>query len=118
VTPEEHLADSTLGLAVFEAVHRMCAAFGPVGVRTTASQVAFRRRRGFAYVWLPGRYLRRPQAEVVLSIALDRELTSPRFKEVVHPARTTWQHDLEVRDVTDLDDEVRGWLHEAYLAAA
>jgi predicted flap endonuclease-1-like 5' DNA nuclease len=30
-------------------------------------------------------YLARPQAEIVLSIALDRKMASPRFKEVAHP---------------------------------
>jgi hypothetical protein len=117
VTPEEFLADSSLGRAVFETVHRITSSFGEVDVRTTPSQITFRRRRGFAYVWLPGRYLARPQAEVVLSIALDRELTSPRFKEVAHPATRIWQHHLEVTDITGLDDEVRAWLRSAYDAA-
>jgi hypothetical protein len=118
VTPDEFLADSALGRSVFEAVHRIISSFGDVEVKTTRSQVAFRRRRGFAYVWLPGKYLDRPQAEVVLSIALDRELASPRFKEVAHPARRIWQHHLEIVDITDVDDEVREWLRAAYAAAA
>jgi hypothetical protein len=63
-------------------------------------------------------YLRAPQAEVVLSIAMDRELTSPRFKEVAHPSPRTWQHHLEIRDVADVDDEIKAWLREAYVHAA
>jgi hypothetical protein len=117
VTPEEFLADSALGRAVLETVHGIVSSFGDVEIRTTASQITFRRGRGFAYVWLPGRHLARPQAEVVLSIALDRKLTSPRFKEVAHPARRIWQHHLEVTDITDLDDEVRTWLQAAYEAS-
>lgn len=117
MTPDEYLADSALGRSVFETVHEVVSSFGDVEVRTTSSQIALRRRRGFAYLWLPGRYLARPQAEVVLSVALDRELTSPRFKEVAHPAPRIWQHHLEVRDVADLDDEVRDWLRAAYDAA-
>ncbi|HSK90808.1 MAG TPA: DUF5655 domain-containing protein [Euzebyales bacterium] len=88
--------------------------FGAVEVRTTKSQIAFRRRRGFAYVWLPPRYLRAPQAEVVLSIALDHALPSPRFKEIAHPARGVWQHHLQIGDVAEVDDEVREWLRAAY----
>lgn len=88
-----------------------------VTVRTSKSQVAFRRRRGFAYLWLPGMYLAKPSAEVVLSIALDRELASGRFKEVVHPSPRVWMHHLEIRSLDDLDDEVSGWLRSAYDAA-
>jgi hypothetical protein len=114
VTPEEFLGDLALGHAVFETVNGFLSAAGDVAIRTTKSQIAFRRRRGFAYLWLPGRYLERPQAEVVLSIALDRELRSPRFKEIAHPSPGIWQHHLEVRDIGDVDEEVRGWLRDAY----
>jgi len=45
--------------------------------------------------------------------ALDRREESPRFKEVAHPAPAHWVHHLEVRAVTDVDEEVVGWLREA-----
>lgn len=92
-------------------------AIGPAETRVTKSQVAFRRRRGFAYVWLPGQYLAHPGADVVLSIALPRQVESPRWKEVAHPAPGTWMHHLEVRDLGELDDEVLGWLRVAFEAA-
>ena len=82
-------------------------------VRTSRSQVAFRRRRGFAYLWVPGRHLRGPAAPVVLSIALDRRVESDRFTEVAHPAPTVWMHHLELPTPDELDDEVAGWLREA-----
>jgi hypothetical protein len=114
VTPEEFLGESSTGRAVFAALEELLAGLPDVEVRTTRSQIAFRRRRGFAYLWLPGMYLRQPRTEVVLSIATDREIRSPRFAEVVHPAPGTWQHHLDVRDTRDLDDEVARWLREAY----
>lgn len=117
VTPEEFLGDSDLARSVFEIVNRSLSSFDDVTVRTSKSQIAFKRRRGFAYIWLPRMYLERPQAEVVLSIALDREVASPRFKEVAHPSPGIWQHHLEVRAVDDVDDEVREWLDAAYRAA-
>ena len=91
---------------------------GPVHVRTTRSQVSFRRERGFAYLWLPGRWLAKPGAEVVLSIALDRRDGSPRFKEVVHPAPKVWMHHLEVHALDDVDEQVVDWLREAQAHAA
>jgi len=88
-------------------------AFGPVDIRTSKSQVAFRRSRGFAYLWVPGQYLKRPGADVVLSIALGRCDDSNRFKEVVHPSPKHWMHHLEIQRVEEIDDEVVGWLREA-----
>jgi hypothetical protein len=113
VEPEEFFAGRPLGLAVYERVRSIVDGFGPVEARVSKSQVAFRRRRGFAYLWLPGMYLANPAAEVVLSIALRRCIESPRWKEVVRPAPATWIHHLEIRDVAELDDEVASWLREA-----
>ena len=114
VTPEECLASEPEALAVLRGVEALLARSG-IGctVRTSRSQVAFRRRRGFAYLWVPGRYLNRPAAPVVLSIALGRALTSARFKEVAHPAPKVWMHHLELHTAEELDDEVAAWLREA-----
>ena len=86
---------------------------GPVDVRTTQSQVAFRRARGFAYLWLPGQYFAKPAAHVVLSFALGRHDPSPRLKEVVHPSPRHSMHHQEINDADDIDDQVVGWLREA-----
>jgi Domain of unknown function (DUF5655) len=111
--PEDFFADHPDARAVFEKVRSVLNRLGPLEVRTSKSQVAFRRKRGFAFLWLPGRYLSKPAAEIVLSIALGRHDPSARFKEVAHPAPTQWMHHLEILDVGDIDDEVIGWLREA-----
>jgi len=113
VEPEVLLPGNAVALAVFERVRSALEALGPLEVRTSKSQVAFRRVRGFAYLWVPGLYLRRPGADVVLSFALGRRAESGRFKEVVHPSPRHWMHHLEIQGVDDVDDEVVGWLREA-----
>ena len=112
-TPDAFFAEHPLGLAAFDRVCEMLGETGAFEVRVSRSQVGFRRRRGFAYLWLPGQYLRNPTAEVVLSIPLDRRDDSPRFKEVVAVSPRHWMHHLELRAVGDLDDEVLAWLREA-----
>lgn len=112
-TPEQFFAGCELGLAAFEEICERVRASGPFEVRVSKSQVALRRRRGFAYLWLPGQYLARPTAEVVLTIALGRAVESARFKEVAHPNSAEWMHHLEIRALSDLDDEVGTWLREA-----
>jgi hypothetical protein len=100
-------------MAAYERVLAAVAPIEGVAVRTSRSQVAFRRRHGFAYLWLPGRYLAKPSAEVVLSIALGRRDASERFKEVAHPAASQWIHHLELQSIDDVDEEVLAWLAEA-----
>ena len=103
-----------LGRDAYRTVLVFLRGLGEVEVRITKSQVAFRRRKGFAWLWLPGRWLRDPGADVVLSIALGEADPSPRFKQVVHPAPTVWMHHLELHALEDLDDEVEGWLGRAF----
>jgi hypothetical protein len=110
---EQFFAGHPVALAVHDRVQSVLDTAGGCTVRVSRSQVAFRRRRGFAYLWLPGQYLTRPAAEVVLTIALDRCDPSPRWKEVVHPAGARWIHHLEVHGPADVDDEVAGWLRES-----
>ena len=98
---------------MFREVLGVVEALGPFELRVTKSQVAFRRKLGFAFVWMPGQYLRHPASEVVLTIALGRPVPSERFKEVAHPSPAQWMHHLEIHDVTDIDAEVEGWLREA-----
>ena len=106
-----------LGLAAFTAVREALSSFGDCSVRVSHSQVAFRRRVGFAVLWLPGQYLRNPGADVVLSIALGRLVPSPRFKQVAPPSPSQWVHHLELRTVDDIDEQVADWLAEAAVRA-
>jgi hypothetical protein len=116
--PERLFADEPGAAEAYRVVRGMVEGIGPADVRTTKSQVAFRRGRGFAYLWLPVAWARRTEVEVVLSIALARHDDSTRWKQVAQPARDTWMHHLEVREVGELDAEVLGWLREAYAHAA
>jgi hypothetical protein len=110
---EDLFEGSRLGLVVLDRVRTVLAGLGPFEERASRSQVTFRRRRGFAWLWRPGRYLRRPAADVVLTFALGRPEASSRLKEVVHPSAAHWVHHLEVHDVAEIDDEVVAWLREA-----
>jgi hypothetical protein len=116
-TVEEYFDGSPRGLELFDAVAGVIASIGPAEIRVTKSQVAFRRRRGFAYVWRPGQYVR-SDIPAVLSIALPGRLDSERFKAVAHPAAKVWMHHLELVDPGQVDAEVVGWLAEAYRAAS
>jgi hypothetical protein len=113
-TPEQVFSGSPEGLQICAAVQHVIAHQATVG--TTTSQVAFRNRRAFAYVWNPRRYLK-TNVPAVLSIALPRRLESGRFKEIINPAPGVWMHHLELNGVDEVDGEVADWLAEAFAAA-
>jgi hypothetical protein len=112
----EFFETSPGGLAIYQAVAEAVARLGPAEVRISKSQIAFKRRRGFAYVWKPGQYMK-SEVPAVLSLALPRELGSPRIKETVHPSPKVWMHHLVLQDPAGVDTEVTRWLSEAYEAA-
>jgi hypothetical protein len=107
------LGDHPMALTVLERVVSIVERLGAVDIRVTKSQIAFRRRHGFAYLWRPRQYLDKG-AEIVLSMALGRRDSSPRFKEVAHPSPKHWLHHLEIDDPDAVDAEVADWLREAF----
>ena len=72
---------------LFEVLRTAVESLGPVEVRATKSQIAFRRRLGFAWTWIPGQYLtgHKDLAPLVLTVDLHRHDDSPRWKSVVEP---------------------------------
>ena len=102
---------------LFEAVRRAVDEIGPAEVRVTKSQVAFCRRKAFAWVWMPSQYLRRKAAPLVLTLGFRYRNNSPRWKKIVEPYPGRFTHHLELHSTTEVDDEVRRWLREAWMSA-
>jgi hypothetical protein len=117
MTLDKYFAGHEGARPLFEALRRMVETIGPSTVRVTRSQIAFRRRKAFAWAWVPGRYLRGKPAPLVLTLVLPSRHPSPRWKEIVEPASGHFTHHLELFSPQDLDEEVRGWLRDAWLRA-
>jgi hypothetical protein len=116
-TPELLLAGDQ-ARELYGAVLQVVKRLGAVNVRVGKSQIAFKRRRSFAAVWVPGQYLRGKTAPLVLTIYLPSRHPSSRFKQIVEPTKGRFTHHLELWRRTDVDDEVVGWLSQAWEAAA
>ena len=101
-----------------DATLRAIAAAGPSTTRTTRSQISFRRRRGFAWIWAPQQYLGSGSAPVALALAFPRHVRSRRWKEVAEPRPGWFMHHLEVRRASDIDRQVRRWIRAAWEGAA
>ena len=102
---------------VFEAVREAVEAAGPSTLRVAKSQIAFARRRPFAWVWVPGRCLGPGRAPLVLSVALGHRDAWPRWKQVVEPSPGRFMHHLELREPGEVDEELRSLLREAWECA-
>lgn len=114
MTLDEYFSGWEQSRQIFDALGRLIAGIGPSEIRVTRSQVAFRRRKAFAWAWIPAMYLRGNLAPLVLTVALRRRDPSDRWKQVVEPAAGRYTHHLELRSVDDMDDQVRDWLREAW----
>jgi hypothetical protein len=120
---DEFFAGQEQSRELFEALRQAVETIGPADLRVTKSQVAFRRtavpsrRKAFAWAWRPGQYLRGRTAPLVLTLGLRRRDASPRWKQIVEPSPGRFTHHLELYAIQDIDDQVRGWLREAWEGA-
>ena len=87
---EEYFAGYDESRALYDAVLGALEMIGDYEQRVTESQVAFRRRIGFAWVWVPAKYLRGDHAPLILTIGLLRRDGSPRWKQIVEPRPGRW----------------------------
>jgi hypothetical protein len=112
---EDFFAGNTSQIALFNAVGQLIQSIGAASVVVTKSQIAFGAPKKFAWVWLPLKNSKkRPVGCVVLSFSLHRHLVSKRIAEAVEPYPNRWMHHLILQHESELDDEVRQWLEEAF----
>ncbi len=117
MTLDEFFAGHEDSRQIFDALRRATEGFGPVEIRVAKSQVAFCRKKAFAWAWTPDRYLHGQHAPLVLTLGFHYRDSSPRWKEIVEPYPGRFTHHLELYSTKDIDDEVRAWLHAAWEAA-
>ena len=86
-----------------------------VTIHVQKTQIAFTSRYHFAFVSLPFRRRQgRPDAYVILTFGLGHRLEDPRIIEAVEPHPGRWTHHVLIADEDEVDDQVRGWLAQAY----
>ncbi len=117
MTLDEFFAGRDESRRLFEVVRRAVDEIGAAELRVTKSQVAFRRRKPFAWVWIPSQYLHRTAVPLVLTLGFRYRHASPRWKSIVEPYPGRFTHHLELYAAVEVDKEVRRWLQEAWAAA-
>jgi hypothetical protein len=95
---------------IFEAVMRHLETVGPVHVEPVSVGIFLKRARTFAE-------LRPMQRWVAMSFSLSRRVEHPTIAKKVQPYGGRYFHVANLRSPDDLDDEICGYMTEAYLAS-
>jgi predicted transport protein len=118
MTPTQFFVGNGESRKLFDAIATEIERLGNASIRVTKSQIAFRKNKNFALVWMPGKYLKnRPVAPLVLTLSFPQRDSSPRWKKITKISPCRFTHHLELRDVAEIDAQVKAWLHDAWNAA-
>jgi len=93
---------------LFSAYWKLVRSCGPVMVSVSRTRIEFQARMRFAGVPRIGR------DSLTAALVLVREIKSPRFSRVEFLAPRYWLYHFKIRSLSDLDDEVKSWMQEAY----
>lgn len=95
---------------IFEAVMRHLGTLGPVHVEPVSVGIFLKRAQSFAQL--------RPRDHwVALSFSLPRRVQHERITRKVIEYHGRYHHVANLRSADDLDEQLRGWLSEAYLSS-
>ncbi len=122
-TPEHYEADilfffdgRPLELALYEALfRRMEAAFPEASVKVQKTQISFYSKHLFAAASLPVRRRKEwPRHCILVTFGLSHQVSAPRIAVATEPYPNRWTHHVVVAGEREVDEELLGWLREAY----
>lgn len=93
--------------AIHDAIAAHLAGLGPLIVEAVGIGILFKRSRTFAE-------LRPRRDRLVLDFILPRQLDDPRVRRTIVMSASRSAHFVDLRVATDVDDQILGWLAEAY----
>ena len=105
-----------LELSLYETLFAaLDAAFPQVSVKVQKSQISFYGRHLFAAASLPVRRRKDwPKICLVVTVGLSYRLDSPRVAVASEPYPGRWTHHILVTEAGQIDEELMGWLQEAW----
>ncbi len=112
----QFFGEKTLELSLFETLRgRMADAIPGMTVRVQKSQISFYGRHLFGAASLPIRRRKDwPERCLVVTVGLSHPLDSPRVAVRVEPYPNRWTHHILIERPEQIDEELLGWLVEAY----
>ena len=96
-------------------VRRLAEAVPDTAVKVQKSQISFYGRHLFAAASLPVRRKKDwPEHCLVVTVGLPYRLESERVAVAVEPYPGRWTHHVLVSGPEEIDDELMGWMEQAY----
>ena len=102
--------------ALYEALfQRLCDAVPDASVKVQKSQISFYGRHLFAAASIPVRRKKNwPEHCLLVTFGLSFRLESPRIAVAVEPYPNRWTHHVVIDRPEQLDEELMGWVRDAY----
>ena len=95
---------------------RLGGAYPDMRIKVSKSQISFYNRHLFAMASPPARRKKGwPEVFMMVSFGLSYRLDSSRIAAGVEAYPGRWTHHVIVESAGELDEELLGWIHEAYL---
>lgn len=107
-------------LPLYEAFKgRLTEAFPEVKIKVSKTQISFYNRHMFAMVSPPTRRKKEwPEEFVMVSFGLPCRVDSPRIAMSVEAYPNRWTHHVILESADGIDEELLGWIKEAYSFSA
>lgn len=94
---------------------KLDAAYPDMTIKISKTQISFRNRYVFGMASLPWRRIKGwPKKYLMVSFGLSYQKVSPRIVQSVEAYPNRWTHHVLLQREEEVDDELMGWLDEAY----
>ena len=90
---------------------RLLTEVGEAHIKVSKSQITFSGKYGFAFVSHPRR---KKDQGILVSFGLFHRQESERIQYASEPYPGRWTHHMLVRQPEEINDELMGWIQEAY----
>ncbi|MBT9775090.1 hypothetical protein GPL15_01015 [Clostridium sp. MCC353] len=95
--------------------NKLMTSYPDMTIKVTKTQISFRSRYVFAMASLPWRKIKGwPETYLLVSFGLPAKKESPRIAQSVEAYPNRWTHHVIVEQENEIDEELLGWIQEAY----
>lgn len=98
-----------------ELERRILAEYPDTRIKVQKTQISFYNRHLFACVSFAKvrKKADRPDSYTVVTFGLEHRVDSPRIDIATEPYPNRWTHHVLISDLSEIDDELMGWIREA-----
>ena len=98
-----------------ELERRILAEYPDTRIKVQKTQISFYNRHLFACVSFAKvrKKADRPDSYIVVTFGLEHRVDSPRIDIATEPYPNRWTHHVLILDLSEIDDELMGWIREA-----